>query len=56
MLLTGSDADSIASIQNQLEKVFGMTDLGMLHYYLGIEVTQLKDFVVLSQSKYVKNM
>lgn len=33
-----------------------MIDLGMLHYYLGVEVTQLKDTIILYQSKYIRNM
>ena len=30
-----------------------MTDMGHLHYYLGIEVTQHPKYIFLSQKKYV---
>eukprot|EP00253_Pinus_taeda_P027513 PITA_27513 len=33
-----------------------MTDLGLLHYCLGIEVWQTKNHIFLSQSKYAKNL
>jgi hypothetical protein len=34
--------------------MLNMSDLGMLHYYLGIEVRQQKDSVLLNQSSYAK--
>ena len=33
-----------------------MTDLGYVHYYLGIEVTQHPKFIFLSQKKYIEDM
>jgi hypothetical protein len=36
-----------------LKKVFDMTDLGLLHHYLGIEVTQNPTFIFISQKKYI---
>eukprot|EP00253_Pinus_taeda_P020681 PITA_20681 len=43
----------IASIKKELGKSFEMTDLGYVHYYLGIEVTQNPKFIFLSQKKYI---
>lgn len=37
------------SMMNELE----MTDLGMMHYFLGIEVMQTNDGIFISQKKYV---
>jgi hypothetical protein len=37
-IITGNNDDYIASIKKELQKVFDMTDLGLLHYYLGTEV------------------
>jgi len=33
-----------------------MTDLGYVHYYLGIEVTQHPKFIFVSQKKYIGDM
>ena len=38
LLITGNNDDYIVSIKRELKKVFDMTDLGLLHYYLGTEV------------------
>ena len=40
LLMIGNNEDYIASINKYLKKCFEMIDLGLLHYYLGIEVTQ----------------
>ena len=41
LLMTGNNESYIAaSIKKDLKKIFEMTDMGHLHYYLGIEVTQ----------------
>jgi hypothetical protein len=49
----GNDYDYIASIKKEIRKVFDMTDLGLLHYYLGIEFTQNPNFIFISQKKYI---
>ena len=41
----------IASIKKDLKKCFEMNDLGHLHYYLGIEVTQHLKYIFISQKK-----
>ena len=38
LLITGNNDDYIVSIKKELKNVFDMTDLRLLHYYLGIEV------------------
>lgn len=47
MLITRDDKNSIAFIKDKFEKVFEMTDLGMLYYYLGIEVKQNNSSITL---------
>eukprot|EP00253_Pinus_taeda_P033219 PITA_33219 len=46
----------IASIKKELGKSFEMTDLGYVHYYLGIEVTQHPKSIFLSQQKYIGDL
>jgi hypothetical protein len=38
LIITGSDHDNIRSFKEEMEVTFKMSDLGLLHYYLGIEV------------------
>ena len=52
MLITGNNESYIASIKKELKKGFEMTNLGYLHYYLGIEVTQNPKYIFISQNKY----
>ena len=40
LLMTENNEDYITSINKDLKKCFEIIDLGHLHYYLGIEVTQ----------------
>ena len=35
---------------------FDMSDLGLLHYFLGLEVNQNKDGIFMSQKKYVADL
>jgi hypothetical protein len=39
-----------------LQKEFAPKDLGELHYFLGIEVTKLKDSLLLTQEKYASDL
>jgi hypothetical protein len=39
LLIVGNNEAYIASIKKELKKGFEMTNMGYLHYYLGIEVT-----------------
>eukprot|EP00253_Pinus_taeda_P032471 PITA_32471 len=52
----GNNESYIASIKKELRKGFEMTDLGYVHYYLGIEVTQYPQFIFLSQKKYIGDL
>eukprot|EP00253_Pinus_taeda_P007166 PITA_07166 len=50
LILTGSDPNLINHVKFSLKKKFEMTDLGHLHYFLGIQVLQSKEGIFLSQS------
>ena len=49
---TSSDPKLINHVKSSLKKKFDMTDLGYLHYFLGLHVLQSKEGISLSQSKY----
>jgi hypothetical protein len=38
LIITGSDRDNIRSFKEEMSVAFKISDLGLLHYYLGIEV------------------
>eukprot|EP00253_Pinus_taeda_P019637 PITA_19637 len=52
LILTGSDPNLINHVKSSLKKKFEMTDLGHLHYFLGLQVLQSKEGISLSPSKY----
>eukprot|EP00253_Pinus_taeda_P006817 PITA_06817 len=52
LILTGSDPNLINDVKSSLKKKFEMTDLGHLHYFLGLQVLQSKEGISLSRSKY----
>jgi hypothetical protein len=56
MLITWNNESYIASIKKELKKGFEMTDLGHLHYYLGIEVIQNPRYIFISQKNYIREM
>jgi hypothetical protein len=52
LIITGSDAEEIAKFKEQMHGMFRMSDLGLLSYYLGIEVEQRDGHITLSQASY----
>ena len=42
MILTGPHPEKIADFKRELQQSFAMTDLGKLHYYLGIQFSRTK--------------
>ena len=52
LFLTGEDKPIIECKKNLAVK-FEMKDLGMMHYFLGLEVWQYQDKIFLHQGKYV---
>lgn len=51
LILTSSDPNLINHVNSSLKKKFEMTDLGHLHYFLGLQFLQSKEGISLSQSK-----
>lgn len=52
LIITGSSAEEVAMFKEQMKDMFSMSDLGLLSYYLGIEVAQAEDGISLCQSAY----
>lgn len=53
IILTGDDSESILDLQGILAKEFGIKDLGILKYFLGMEVARSKEGIFISQRKYI---
>uniref|UniRef100_A0A453AK77 Reverse transcriptase Ty1/copia-type domain-containing protein n=1 Tax=Aegilops tauschii subsp. strangulata TaxID=200361 RepID=A0A453AK77_AEGTS len=56
LLITGADEEVIANFKLQMKKLFKMTDLGLLSYYLGIEVQQKPEGIIICQEAYAKKV
>ena len=56
IVITGSDSKGILSLKSFLHSQFHTKDLGMLKYFLGVEVMRSKQEIFLSQRKYVLDL
>ncbi|KAG6527283.1 hypothetical protein ZIOFF_009380 [Zingiber officinale] len=56
LIVTGSSTGIINKFKQQMMIEFEMSDLGLLSYYLGIEVEQQKSRILLRQSTYAKKI
>ena len=56
IVITESDSKGISSLKSFLQSQFHTKDLGMLRYFLGIEVMRSKHEIFLSQRKYVLDL
>ncbi|GJY42172.1 ribonuclease H-like domain, reverse transcriptase, RNA-dependent DNA polymerase [Tanacetum coccineum] len=52
LIITGTPKKEIDKFKAQMEEKFKMSDLGLLAYYLGIEVTQTEGDISIRQSAY----
>lgn len=46
----------LSHIKEHLNSLFGIKDLGLLHYFLGIEVGYYDNGITLSQAKFIKDL
>lgn len=53
LIYTGGDADMFDDFKKSMMKEFDMSDLGLMHYFLGIEVVQSAAGIFICQKKYV---
>ena len=56
IIITGNDMTCISSLKSFLHGQFHTKDLGMLKYFLGVEVMRSKREIFLSQRKYVLDL
>ena len=56
IVITRSDSTGISSLKSFLHCQFHTKDLGMLRYFLGVEVMRSKHEIFLSQRKYVLDL
>ena len=52
LIITGPNRANIDAFKQEMMNSFSMSDLGLLSYYLGIQVTQEKGVITLCQSSY----
>lgn len=50
MIVTGSSEEKVAEFKKQMQKVFDMSDMGRLSYYLGLEANQFKEGIAIGQA------
>jgi hypothetical protein len=56
LLVRGSDKTLIEEFKTEMFNVFEMTDLGLMSYFLGMEVKQSNDGIFICQQKYAKEI
>ena len=56
ILVTGSHHDDIVALKHHLHSSFGIKDLGLLHYFLGLEVTYLAHGISVTQRKFTHEL
>ena len=56
IIITGPDVNSIHTLITKLQVEFPLKDLGPLHFFLGIEVSQTTNGLHLCQAKYISDL
>ena len=56
LLITSNSASSIATVKRTLHDRFLMMDMGPLHFFLGLEISQDAIGIKLSQAKYARDL
>lgn len=56
LIFTGSNPVMFEEFKKAMTREFEMTDIGLMSYYLGIEVKQTKDGIFISQENYAKDV
>jgi hypothetical protein len=56
LIITGTSVKEIGLLKAHMQELFQMSDLGLLSYYLGIEVNQADERITVCQSSYAKKI
>ncbi|KAK1410112.1 hypothetical protein QVD17_36645 [Tagetes erecta] len=56
ILITGNNLDEITSLKSFLHDTFQIKDLGLINYFLGIEVLHTPSGLILTQRKFAKDL
>lgn len=56
ILITRPDSGELEKFISKFSKTFALKDLGILSYFLGIEVFYADECIYLSQRKYIKDL
>eukprot|EP01018_Ginkgo_biloba_P038382 Gb_02966 [translate_table: standard] len=56
LIYTGNNENMLREFSVAMKSEFEMTDLGLMNYFLGIEVTQNSDGTFISQEKYANDI
>uniref|UniRef100_A0A5B7B4M6 Retrovirus-related Pol polyprotein from transposon TNT 1-94 n=1 Tax=Davidia involucrata TaxID=16924 RepID=A0A5B7B4M6_DAVIN len=54
LVFTSNNESTIKEFKNEMMKRYEMSDMGLLHHFLGIEIYQNEDGVFISQKKYAE--
>ncbi|CAL9026855.1 unnamed protein product [Prunus brigantina] len=56
IIYTGSSEELMVSFKSEMMKKYEMTDLGLLHHFLGLGVIQAESYIFLHQKKYARTL
>lgn len=56
LIITGDDEECIAILKQELDRAFTIKDLGLMRYFLGIEVSRSPQGTMLNQRKYILDL
>ncbi|KAH9291602.1 hypothetical protein KI387_043209 [Taxus chinensis] len=56
LIYTGNSPSLMEKFQAEMKQEFEMSDLGLMHYFLGVEVQQQSEGISISQTKYVADL
>ena len=56
LLITGCSTSTIVAVKRILHDRFFITNMGLLHFFLGLEISQNASGIKLSQAKYARDL